>query len=317
MSSASLSSRISVVMPCYNAAPFVVEAVECVMGQSHGNVELIIVDDGSTDGSKAILQALAESHPQRIVLLHQDRRGPYPARNLGLKHATGAQVSFLDADDYLSQDCLEKLATVLDRQDADLAYCGWQNFGEGAPGSQPYVPPDYATMDMAAEFLRSCPWPIHAALVRREAVEAIGGFSERCFSSMDYDFWLRLYAHTQRIVRVPEVMAFYRWHGGGQISKTRWKQVLDALQVRRDFIAQHPERVSHLSQAKLSELSDGYLMREAYRSYWKRELEDAQKLFRAALREGSWKASDLRYLIPATLPAPLFRRLVRLAGGRA
>ena len=317
MSSVSLSARISVVMPCYNAAPFVAEAVECVMGQSHGDVELIIVDDGSTDGSKAILQTRAASHPQRIVLLHQDRKGPYPARNLGLKHAKGDLVSFLDADDYLSQDCLEKLAGALERQAADLAYCGWQNFGEGAPGSQPYVPPDYATMDTAAEFLRSCPWPIHAALVRREAVEAIGGFSERCFSSMDYDFWLRLYAHTQRIVRVPEVMAFYRWHGGGQISKTRWKQVLDALQVRRDFIAQHPERVSHLSQAKLSELSDGYLMREAYRSYWKRELEDAQKLFRAALREGSWKASDLRYLIPATLPAPLFRRLVRLAGGRA
>ena len=317
MSSAGLPSRISVVMPCYNAAPFVAEAVECVMGQSHGDVELIIVDDGSTDGSKEILQALAASHPQRIVLLHQDRKGPYPARNLGLKHATGAQVSFLDADDYLSQDCLEKLATALDRQNVDVAYCGWQNFGEGAPGSQPYVPPDYATMDMAAEFLRSCPWPIHAALVRREAVDAIGGFSERCFSSMDYDFWLRLYAHTQRIVRVPEVMAFYRWHGGGQISKTRWKQVLDALQVRRDFIAQHPERVSHLSHAKLSELSDGYLMREAYRSYWKRDLDDAQKLFRAALREGGWKTSDLRYLIPATLPAPLFRRLVRLAGGGA
>jgi len=317
MSSASLSSRISVVMPCYNAAPFVVEAVECVMGQSHGDVELIIVDDGSTDGSKEILQTLASSHPQRIVLLHQDRRGPYPARNLGLKHAKGGLVSFLDADDYLAQDCLEKLATALDQQGADVAYCGWQNFGEGARGSQPYVPPDYATMDMAAEFLRSCPWPIHAALVRREAVDAISGFSERCFSSMDYDFWLRLYAHTQRIVRVPEVMAFYRWHGGGQISKTRWKQVLDALQVRRDFIAQHPERVSHLSQAKLSELSDGYLMREAYRSYWKRDLEDAQKLFRAALREGGWKSSDLRYLIPATLPAPLFRRLVRLAGGGA
>ena len=312
MSSVSLSARISVVMPCYNAAPFVAEAVECVMGQSHGDVELIIVDDGSTDGSKAILQTLAASHPQRIVLLHQDRKGPYPARNLGLKHATGAQVSFLDADDYLSQDCLEKLATVLDRQDADLAYCGWQNFGEGAPGSQPYVPPDYATMDTAAEFLRSCPWPIHAALVRREAVDAIGGFSERCFSSMDYDFWLRLYAHTQRIVRVPEVMAFYRWHGGGQISKTRWKQVLDALQVRRDFIAQHPERVSHLSQAKLSELSDGYLMREAYRSYWKRDLDDAQKLFRAALREGGWKTSDLRYLIPAMLPESVFRKLVGL-----
>lgn len=310
MNSPQAPSLISVVMPCYNAAPFVREAVECVMNQSYGVVELIVVDDGSTDGSKEILRSLRSSYPDRLMLLEQDRKGPYPARNLGLKHANGTLVSFLDADDYLSHDCLKKLATALEQQDADIAYCGWQNFGEGAPGTGPYIPPDYSTMDTAAEFLRSCPWPIHAALVRRVAINAIEGFSERCFSSMDYDLWLRLYARTQKLVRVPEVMAFYRWHGGGQISKTRWKQVLDALRVRRDFISQHPERVAHLSKSKIADLSEGYLMREAYKAYWSRNLEDAQPLFRAAWREGCWKVRDLKYLIPATLSKPLFRKLV-------
>ena len=308
------SARISVVMPCYNAAPFVREAVECVMGQTRGDVELIVVDDGSTDASRDLLHALAAAHGPRMRVLHQDRKGPYPARNLGLRHASGGLVAFLDADDYLSPDCLDKLANALERTDADIAYCGWQNVGEGAPGTTPYVPPDYATLDTAAEFLRACPWPIHAALVRRAALDAVGGFSERCFSAMDYDLWLRLYAHTQKIVRVPEVMAFYRWHGGGQISKTRWKQVLDALRVRRDFVAAHPERIAHLPAARLAELTDGYLLREAYRAYWRRELDDAQVLLRAALREGAWGVRDLKYILPALLPAPLFRRLVGLAG---
>lgn len=297
-------------MPCYNASDFVEEAVNCVMNQTYPDVELIVVDDGSTDGSANVLQGLAVRYAPRIRLLFQDRQGPYPARNLALEHAQGGYVAFLDADDYWTPDALEKLASAMESYQADIAYCGWQNVGVGAPGTDPYIPPDYSQMDTAAEFLRSCPWPIHAALVRREAIDAIKGFSERRFSAMDYDLWLRLYAHTQKIVRVPEVMAFYRWHNQGQISKTKWKQVLDALQVRRDFVAHHPERVAHLPKDKVIELSDGFLLREAYRAYWQRNLTDAQKLFRRAIVLGRWKAGDLKYLLPALLPGAWFHWLV-------
>ncbi len=313
MSEAFIPTRISVIMPCYNAAAYVEEAVICVMNQTYPDVELIVVDDGSTDGSTNILQELATRYTPRIQLHFQDRQGPYPARNLALEHAQGGYVAFLDADDYWTPDALEKLLAALNEHQADIAYCGWQNVGEGAPGTLPFVPPDYGQMDTAAEFLRSCPWPIHAALVRREAIDAVKGFSERRFSAMDYDLWMRLYAHTQKIVRVPEVMAFYRWHDKGQISKTRWKQVLDALQVKRDFVTHHPERVAHLPKDKLIELSDGFLLREAYRAYWKRNLVDAQNLFRRALFKGYWKAGDLKYLLPALLPKTIFAYLVKTA----
>ncbi len=313
MSETFVPSRISVIMPCYNAASFVEEAVNCVMGQTYPDVELIVVDDGSTDGSVDILQQLAAQHPSRLALLFQDRMGPYPARNLGLEHAHGGRVAFLDADDYWTPDCLEKLCAAMDGQQADIAYCGWQNVGTGAPGTEPYIPPDFSLLDTAAEFLRSCPWPIHAALVRREAIDAVKGFSERRFSAMDYDLWLRLYAHTQKIVRVPEVMAFYRWHDKGQISKTKWKQVLDALQVRRDFVAHHAERVAHLPRERVIELSDGFLLREAYRAYWHRNLADAHKLFRRAFVQGVWKAGDLKYILPALLPGAWFEWLVNKA----
>jgi glycosyltransferase involved in cell wall biosynthesis len=302
---------ISVIMPCYNAATYVEDAVSCVIQQTYPEVELIVVDDGSTDGSIDILQQLAAHHAPRLTLLFQGHMGLYPARNLGLEHAKGGYVAFLDADDYWTPDALEKLATALNDHHADIAYCGWQDTGDGASGTDPYIPPDYSQMDTAAEFLRSCPWPIHAALVRREAIDAVKGFSERCLSAMDYDLWLRLYAHTHKIVRVPEVMAFHRVHGKGQISKTKWKQVLDVLKVRRDFVTHHSDQVAHLSRDRVIELSDGFLLREAYRAYWQRHLVDAQMLFRHAFFKRYWKAGDLKYLLPSLLPAPLFQTLVR------
>lgn len=313
MNPAIIPSRISVIMPCYNAASFVEEAVNCVMNQTYPDVELIVVDDGSTDGSVETLQRLAQQFGSRLLLLQQYRLGQYPARNLALRHAQGGRVAFLDADDYWSLDILEKLAAAMEVGDADLAYCGWQNVGEGGPGTQPYVPPDYNQMDTVAEFLRSCPWPIHAALVRREAIDAVKGFSERYLAAMDYDLWMRLYAQSIKIVRVPEVMAFYRWHDFGQVSKTKWRQVMAAWQVRREFVAQHPSLVSHLSEGRLWELSEGYLISEAYRAYWQRKLVDAQKLFRRAFIMNVWKTADLKYLIPALLPQFVFQWLVRLS----
>lgn len=308
-----LSGKISVIMPCYNAESYLREAIESVLQQTFSDVELIVVDDGSTDASAEILR----EYEDRIVVLKQVNQGPYPARNLALKHAHGAYVAFLDADDYWTPDALEKLAATMDTYRADIAYCGWQNIGAGAPGAEPYIPPDYSQMDTAAEFLRSCPWPIHAALVRREAIDAVKGFSERCFSTMDFDLWLRLYAHTQRLVRVPEVMAFYRWHDKGQISSVKWRQALDAWRVRRDFARENPRLVACIDPIKLKQLVDGALLSAAYQAYWKRDLGSAHRLFYTALRNGIWRWPDLKYILPSLLPIRLYRALIGFADQRS
>lgn len=310
MSEPMIPRRISVIMPCYNAAFFVEEAVNSVMNQTYADVELIVVDDGSTDGSVDILQRLAAQHSQRLSVVFQNHKGPYPARNLGLQHARGEWVAFLDADDYWTPDALQKLATALDTHQADIAYCGWQNVGMGAPGTESYIPPDYSQMDIAEEFLGSCPWPIHAALMQRTAIDAVKGFSERFFSAMDYDLWLRLYAHTQKMVRVPEVMAFYRWHDKGQISKTKWKQVIDAWNVRQDFIQANPRLVTHLQYRALRDLTHGCLLNAGYTAYWKRDLVSSHKLFRKALMVGYWSLKDLKYLAPTLLPEKLYLFLI-------
>jgi len=307
---------VSVVMPCFNAKPFVEQAVRSALGQDYSNVELIVVDDGSADGSRDLLARLATEYSGRMTVLHQNNQGPYPARNAGLRHARGTLVAFLDADDYWAEDCLGKLQRALHASQTDLAYCGWQNVGEGVPGREPYVPPQYEAEDAVALFLKGCPWPIHAALVRRRLLDQVGGFSTRLFSSMDYDLWLQILAITRKLVRVPEVLAFYRWHDQGQISAVKWRQVLEAWQVRQDFARGHPDLVAHLPASTLRELLNGSLLRAGYAAYWKRDLVSAQRLFRVALLRRYWRLSDAKYVLPSLLPAALYRRLIDTADRR-
>jgi glycosyltransferase involved in cell wall biosynthesis len=307
---------VSVVMPCFNGRAFIEQAVRSALGQDYGNVELIVVDDGSRDGSREVLDRLAREYGKRMTVLHQDNQGPYPARNMGLRHVRGTLIAFLDADDYWAEDCLGKLYRALQGAQADLAYCGWQNVGEGVSGSEPYVPPSYEAEDATAMFLKGCPWPIHAALLRRSLVDRVGGFSTRMFSSMDYDLWLRILTVTRKLVRVPEVLAFYRWHDQGQISAVKWRQVVEAWQVRQDFVRGHPDLVAHLAPGALRELLDGSLLRAGYAAYWKRDLVSAQRLFRKAARRGCWRLRDAKYVLPSLLPAGLYRRLIESADRR-
>jgi len=302
---------ISVVMPCFNAERFVEEAVRSALEQTFGHVELVVVDDGSTDGSLAILTALQTQFEGRMKLLHSTHLGPYPARNLALGEAKGEFVAFLDADDYWEPDFLQSMVDAVCANQIDIAYCGWQNVGAGGPGDHPYVPPAYENEDPVLHFLRGCPWPIHAALIRREVISAVGGFSERMYSSMDYDLWIRLLTVTRKMLLVPRVLAYYRWHGSGQVSAVKWRQVLHAWQVRRDFMANNPALVAHLSPTLRRELVDAALLEQARTLFWRRDLPGAQTLLREAFKTGAWRVSDLPLLGAAQLPAATFQRLVR------
>jgi glycosyltransferase involved in cell wall biosynthesis len=301
-------------MPCYNAASFIEQSVMSVIDQIYPKIELIVVDDGSTDSSFEIANRLASAYPGRIKLLRQNQEGPYPARNHGLTHASGEFIAFLDADDWWREDFLEKLHTALrENSNAALAYCGWQNTGVEGGRGEPYVPPDYEKEDKAERFLRAAsPWPIHAALVRRRAIDEFGGFQTYLPTCMDYDFWLRI-GMPHPIVLVPEVMAFYRHHQEGQIISRQWRQAQNVWTVKMTFARQCPQLITGLSDEKLQSLIDGGLLRRGYDNYWRRDLVSARRIFRLALRTGVWKTKDLRYLLPALLPEKLYLALIGLA----
>jgi glycosyltransferase involved in cell wall biosynthesis len=301
---------ISVVMPCYNAAPYVGEAIDSVLGQSYPHVELIVVDDGSTDGSTDILQGLAADHPERITLIYQNRAGPFAARNRALSHANGNYVAFLDADDTWHSEALRLMHHALESVPAEVAYCAWQETGVAASDPLPKVPPILDVREAASHFMEYGAWRINSALIRRHLVDELRGFSERAPSAMDDDLWLRMLARQPAFVRVPDVLAYRRLYPRGDKRIPQWQQVFDGVAVRRDFARHHPECVAHLPPARLNELIYAPLLREAYRCHWRNDTESARRLFRRAFRKADWKAGDLKHLVASLLPAPLYRNLV-------
>jgi glycosyltransferase involved in cell wall biosynthesis len=307
---------ISVVMPCYNAAPFVEEAIESVLQQSYPHVELIVVDDGSTDGSTDILQRLAADHPDRISLIYQNRGGPFVARNQALAHANGNYIAFLDADDTWHPDALRLMHDALLSGNADLAYCGWQNVGVAATDTQPQIPPVLDAGEAVGHFLENGPWPISSVLIHRHLIDELRGFSERAPTAMDLDLWLRMLARQPKLVQVPDVLAFCRHYPRGESHIPHWRQVFDGITVRHDFARHHPECLAGITPARLNELIYDSLLREAYRCHWRNDTESARRLFRRAFRKAGWKAGDLKHLVASLLPAPLYRNLVDLVTRR-
>lgn len=307
---------ISVVMPCHNAASFVGEALASVLGQTYPHVEVIVVDDGSTDETNRIVEAIADTHPGRVNLVYQPNAGPYAARNHGLSLAHGNFVAFLDASDSWHPAALERLHAAMMDTLADVAYCGWQDFGESAIDTQPRIPPDYAAKDAAALFLQSCPWPVNAVLLRRQLIDALHGFSERCPTAMDHDLWLRMLAVQPTVVRVSEALAFRRQYPGGTPRIPRWRQLFDTISVQEAFLRRHPAQVGHLDPAARAEALYGQLLTEAYRCHWRRDLASSRRLFRRAARKARWRARDAKYILASFLPAVVFESLIHFVDRR-
>ena len=305
---------ISVIMPCFNAERHIGRGAASALGQTYGDIELIVVDDGSTDGSAAVLERLQDP---RLVAVRQEHRGVSAARNAGLTRAVGRYIAFLDADDTWDSRFLEKMVRALETAPrAVLAYCGWQNVGLSGGMGKPHIPPEREGERKIESLLAGCPWPIHAALTRREAVAAAGGFDERVAIAEDYGLWLRVAAFNP-IVRVPEVLAYYNFHGGAQATKNRAKALRHQWLAQQQFLKEHLEIVLKLGESRVRELTTGSLLRHGYDLYWHRDLHWAQEIFRMVIRTGHWQFRDLRYLLPALMPFVLYQRLVGWMDSRA
>jgi glycosyltransferase involved in cell wall biosynthesis len=112
---------VSVVIPVFNSRDFLMKSLASVLAQSFRDFEIICVDDGSVDGSLALLQELS-SQDARIIVLRQSHAGAGLARNLGISHASGKWIYFLDSDDWITPNCLSKLVAVADSAEADVVY---------------------------------------------------------------------------------------------------------------------------------------------------------------------------------------------------
>ena len=123
---------ISVIIPVFNVRPYLVEALESVISQTYSHLEIIVIDDGSTDGSGLICDEFAK-RDERIKVIHQENRGLSNARNRGLDLMKGEAVSFLDSDDSCHPDYIKEMAEAMDREKADIVVCKYIAHDGGKP----------------------------------------------------------------------------------------------------------------------------------------------------------------------------------------
>lgn len=301
---------ISVIMPNFNGARLIARSIESVMQQTFRELELIVVDDGSSDESVAVVNGTGDP---RVRLVQQDHEGVCAARNRGIACARGGYIAFLDSDDTWAPNCLERLHDAIRHApEAALAYCGWQNIGLGGDRDKPFIPPDYETPDKTELWLRNSRWPIHAALTRKAAIVAAGGFNPHFPTSEDFLLWLKIVVQN-RIVRVPEVLAFYYHHAGARATRDRVRMALNHFEAQRDFLRKHPDIRKKLGRDRVRALTVGELLDRGYESYWRGDLADARRIFRRVMQAGYGGGADWKRMLPAWLPLGLHKRLLGAA----
>jgi glycosyltransferase involved in cell wall biosynthesis len=206
---------VSVVIPTYNRQAMLGEAIDSVLAQTYAHVELIVVDDGSTDGTRALLS----SYGDRLGVLRQPRRGVSAARNRGVAAARGALVAFLDSDDLWLPAKLEVQAAFFGAHPHALI-CQteeiWHRDGRRVNPGKRHRKPSGEIFERSLELCLVSP---SAVMIRRELLERVGGFDERLPACEDYDLWLRIGCrHPVHLIDRPLVVK----RGGhpDQLSKT-------------------------------------------------------------------------------------------------
>src|SRR5213594_338150 len=211
--------KISVVIPCFNAERFIGEAIESVLQQGYRDLEIIVIDDGSTDSSRSVI----DSFGSRVMSVFSPNRGASAARNWGTQLASGEFMQYVDADDRLIRGALSRRVEALRRSDADVAYSDWQRLVEEGAEFKPdhviartiesvHPDPEIATFTGF--------WcPPAALLYRRRIVAKIGGWNVTLPVIQDARFLQDAAMHGGRFIYTPGVGAVYRVHCGQSLSR--------------------------------------------------------------------------------------------------
>lgn len=257
----------SVIVPTYQAAETVTDAVASVLAQNTPAHEIIVCDDGSTDETAAVL----EPYLDRIIYLRDENEGAAAARNRGIRAASGEFVTTLDSDDVWLPGYLEGVGRLAaSRPDLDLLSTDVWFEVEGQTVGRFYAENAFSVTDQRKAILTSCfvGWPA----ARRTRILEAGGFDESLLVAHDWDAWLRLIFAGSRAGLVDEPLVRYRLHGGS-LTANRVRsfgervRVLDKAREQVDLRPGELEvleasRREALRRARLAEAREGLLERQ-------------------------------------------------------
>lgn len=225
---------ISIVMPVYNMpAVYIHEAILSVMSQTYSDWELLLVNDGSTDNTLAIIQEYQKATPDKITIISKKNGGVSSAQNRGIKCAIGEYILILSSDDKIDSTFLEKMLTILqENPDVDISGSDTQVFD--ASNETYYTQPLNLELQVRNNQMNYC------SLLRREVFDKVGLFDENMRGYEDWEFWIRCAKAGLKSIKLPEFIFSYRNKTGGGLLT--------------DCVTQHHEELLNYLRSKHSEM---------------------------------------------------------------
>lgn len=276
---------VSVIIACFNRASLVVQTLDSVLAQSEPVREILLVDDGSTDGTPEVIQQYVQAHPQSAIrLIRQANAGPSAARNRGLDEAAGSLIAFLDADDlWLPQKIARQLELLSRYPQAAGVYNRMFKFRQRLDDMQRAEPQNFIDDPGFEHILLTMSIQSSTVLMRRQAIDALGPlrFEPELRSAEDAIFFAALSWHGPwRLVDEP--LTAYRIHSGQATGDSR--HALDHTLARVNWLSRQNSRLTPAKIAELQAMIWRRLIDAMERRYWQRDLTGLAELRRQVMR---------------------------------
>ena len=181
---------VSIIIPAYNAEKYIQRALESALAQTYKDIEIIVIDDGSTDKTAEIIKTYQDP---RIIYIFQKNQGQGPARNNGIKKSQGEYITFLDADDYYFPEKVEKQVRFLENHsEYQAVYCNALHFYSAHPLVFFKKKHNYHSGDIFKDLLESSYINLNTIMVSRQILDKAGLFNENRYCPEDWELWLKI-----------------------------------------------------------------------------------------------------------------------------
>lgn len=293
---------VSVIIRTYNRRLYLVEALESVRHQTCKDYEIIVVDDGSTDGTRELLESMDD-----ISLIKKNRSGIVKTLNQGVMSAKGDYIAILDDDDLWESDFLEKCLDIFDKHpDAAIVYSDYNYFYDNDTDKLFHVRKQIAHDNLLGSLIYANFIVIPAAVIKRNVFDETGLFDENLLSHEEWDMWLRMAIAGLQFKYIPEALVKIRKHPSG-ITTNRLRMFQGALSVLEKYKNVVPSKYRDNVDTSINRLSN--ILAVLTIAMGKRS-EGIKDLYENSLN-GNFK-SFLYLLTVSFLPATILRRVITL-----
>lgn len=312
-----MNPLLSVIITAYNEGDYLREAVRSVQRQTLSNLEIILVDDGSTGRTREVVESL--NGEPRLQIIRQKNQGPSAARNAGLKLARGKYVGFLDGDDLWAPDkAASQVAIMEEDPQVDLTFAWWRVVDEQGKDTGRRGKPNKQEIQLEDLIRRNLLGSTSNVIARKEALFQAGLFDPSLRAAEDMEFWIRVARLREgNLGGIPRVLLDYRLRSG-QLSKNWQKMLEDWERVLAKIRTLEPQRVAAV-EYEARAISNRYI---SYLAYEAEDYPTARTFLYRALRmkpgflldRGSWFtiAGVMCTLLPEAIHRPLARSVTGL-----